>query len=226
MRVTKRDMTITVTVPSDSDNAFLPGAYDLTQALRAYMAGDDGHDEHVGVEVVEYGDTRQEGSNANVGELLTLWGWLYGEHLKAEAGLPSEWNQSAWLVNRPSNPVAAQARESVENLNGEDNPTLVLPMTCGTVACAAGHVVLEHGWKPVVQQWHVADGDHESWSFDNVARKGPDGVIRETSVREAAMDILGLDGRQADALFDGYNSIGTMRRLISEYTGINLPEVD
>lgn len=51
--------------------------------------------------------------------LLTLKGWLYGEYLKQQAGLPSEWDQSTWG----------------------------LQTSCGTSCCAAGKVVLDAGGK-------------------------------------------------------------------------------
>jgi hypothetical protein len=51
--------------------------------------------------------------------LLRLLGWLYGENMKKELGLPSEWDQENWL-----------------NVGH-----------CGTAACVAGKTVLDDGWE-------------------------------------------------------------------------------
>lgn len=55
--------------------------------------------------------------NERNGKLLGLKGWLYGEYLKKDAGLASEWDQAMW------------GRET----------------TCGTTCCIAGKIVLDAG---------------------------------------------------------------------------------
>ncbi len=55
-----------------------------------------------------------------VEKLLALKEWARGEQDKADAGLPSEWNQENWFTRN----------------------------SCGTACCLAGRQALLEGWKP------------------------------------------------------------------------------
>lgn len=96
----------------------------LSELAGDYVGGDYSIDR--AAEVVREGPDFTE-RNA---KLLTLKGWLYGEHLKQLAGLPSEWNQGVWANVQP----------------------------CGTSCCIAGKTVIEAGGKLVTADGIAAVG--------------------------------------------------------------------
>lgn len=110
-------------------------------------------------------------------KLLELKGWLYGEHLKKEAGLPSEWDQGTWGA------VTA----------------------CGTSACIAGKTVLEAGGRFCDAEGDFPTIDLRPGgrrAFDWV--KTPDGRVE--SIRNEASTILGLTPNEESVLFAGHNT--------------------
>lgn len=79
-------------------------------------------EEHYELEIISASEAKKTSTltQAQKAKLLELKGWVYGEHLKQQAGLPSEWNQSNWLTGT----------------------------ACGTACCVAGKVALDAGAVP------------------------------------------------------------------------------
>lgn len=68
--------------------------------------------------------------------LIGLAVWAAGEQAKADLGLPSEWDQGLWLVNRTG--------------------------SCGTACCIAGKVAIEDGGVPVWNSGSPSAGEPSS----------------------------------------------------------------
>lgn len=119
MSAKRQTQTVTLTLSTDVNDDYPEYASPL-EALREELEGLDYVDEaNFTIEVVDAGEVVTTGSHTDAqrARLLELKGWLYGEHLKKQAGLPSEWDQAMW---------------------GRDT-------ACGTTCCIAGKVVLEAG---------------------------------------------------------------------------------
>lgn len=130
--------------------------------------------------------------------LIALAQWAAAEHAKKELGLPSEWDQSQWL------------RKGV-HVPGDG-------WTCGTSACLAGKTVLDAGWLPAFGEFY---GDGESTGM--IVRVDEDGEeITRSHAEEEAQKILGLNSRQAGALFSGDNDLARVLEVISNL--LNNPE--
>lgn len=124
--------------------------------------------------------------------------WAYGEHLRAEAGLFSEWHQGAWMFHS----------DELARRNGTYEEYLVAQRagaTCGTACCIAGKVALDSGYRSVHGDGGdaVIHGETEDWS----------------GASEVAAELLGLHDWQADLLFSGGNRITDLYAIAEVLTG-------
>lgn len=86
---------------------------------------------------------------------------------------------------------------------------------CGTVACVAGWTVVLAGGT-LLPTGRVAIGIPDR----PLLRYEPEAVSLDTDeVASVAMTLLGLDSQRALALFDEYNSVADLRRLVEHYFG-------
>jgi len=104
--------------------------------------------------------------DVNVPLLRKTLEWAYEQHLKAERGEPSEWNQSNWI----------------------------LTTECGTVCCIAGKITIDAGWTPVwgfVGGGEVVrrDGISDDVS-DDVSSYASDVATRELGLTEGQAQLL------------------------------------
>jgi hypothetical protein len=87
-------------------------------------------------------------TRVNVARLLDLGRWLTREERARRLGLPSHWNQSVWVVTGIDD-IDADAELPIEvvGVPGGEQPVFV-NWSCGTAACAAGHISIEDGGSP------------------------------------------------------------------------------
>ncbi len=116
-----------------------------------------------------------------------LLAWAEAEHAKKLAGLPSEWDQGHWAIQRPDGtPIAA---------------------SCATACCIAGKTVAALGGRFLLDD--VYDRGYQTATEAEL----PSGDV--VDVEDFARLHLGLDYEQAEALFDGDNTIHDVRRIIT-----------
>lgn len=169
---------------------------------------------------------RQQAGGPNVNRLIDLARWLTEQERRRRLGEPSEWNQGFW--------VRTDGGDNVRVIDGGDG-LFIEGWSCGTAACAAGHIALEDGGMPAF--WWGGDyhdrpplpGD-DGWSplqssLDAVSETISDttmcfGGLSE-SIEGYAQRVLGLSGVEAGRLFHGDNDWSTMMYLISLFTGID-----
>jgi hypothetical protein len=163
--------------------------------------------------------TRTE-TRINTAKLVDLYVWALKQHRRKEAGLPSEWNQSAWLTRRAESPLTVMGG-------------------CGTACCFAGKTVLDAGYVPVYYDgdyhlgWNGAEDGDDTEYVINVEKfllgeEDMDTEDAKRSTEDVAREILGLNYDEAWALFTGDNNIEDARRVISvlfEKAGEPLPEI-
>lgn len=121
------------------------------------------------------------GREPNIPELRKTVEWV-----EAQAQLPHterEWNQQHWISH-----LDTASREMFK----------VPSWHCGTVACFAGHVGMEHGAKSEFVS--LADGSR-------------------VHIRDYASYILGLSEWQARELYKGNNTASDIRRICEEIAG-------
>lgn len=115
-----------------------------------------------------------------------LLAWAEEEHAKKLAGQPSEWDQGHWAIHRPDGtPIAA---------------------SCATACCIAGKTVAALGGRFLLEE------DYGLGYQIATDAELPTG--ERVDVEDYARVQLGLDYEQADALFDGDNTITDVRRII------------
>jgi hypothetical protein len=170
-------------------------------------------------------------TTVNTPRLIELARWLTEQERKRRQGLDSEWNQSVWVRT-----AREDGDRNIQVIEGEQS-VLVQGWSCGTAACAAGHISLEDGgmpaffWNGDVQPVPPPLSQH-SWYgdiWDAVADTLSDSQMLFGGEAEAidahARRALGLDSDQAGRLFEGENTWGTMVYLISQFTGIPRDEL-
>lgn len=109
------------------------------------------------------------------------------------------------LLRKTLEHITAHPEEHQQGVWGER----FLDTACGTAFCLAGHAVQFAG--------------HEiEWDGDAVA----DCVVGGAAIEFVAQRELGLEARQADVLFNAFNTQQDLWRLASEYThgAIEVPE--
>lgn len=154
--------------------------------------------------------------------LVDLAKWLTGQEKKRRLGLPSEWNQNTWVDARPT---TGKLRELVE-VEGVNPAALPLGWSCGTAACAAGHIALQDGGMPA---FHFDGGfrpmppstDETSfpWEFLSDAVMYFDG--RREAIDDYAARVLAIDDTEVGrSLFEAGNDWSTMIELISDILGV------
>lgn len=162
----------------------------------------------------------------NEEELLDLARWLTNEERKSRLGKPSEWNQGAWVTT-----------DEGDNVVVEDE---LVFWSCGTPACAAGHVCLLDGGKPAFRS--LLAGYHPVPGSRGVAESLSDSVMffggRPEPIDEHATRTLGLNADQAAQLFEGSNDWSSMMyriaailrmprdELVTRVGGDDLPPVE
>lgn len=107
---------------------------------------------------------------------------------------PKTWNQGAWFqqVDTETGEEKYLVRiEKVEELN-----------SCGTSFCLAGHVALHEGFPAPPLQ------NTQEWE------RKVDGELYPESVDRFAAKRLGIDSRQAEALFSGSNTLVDLKRMV------------
>lgn len=155
-------------------------------------------------------------SGINFGMLEMLEMWAEREWEKKQAGLPSEWDQGMWFV------VRGEAATGT---------------ACGTTACLAGKaisitpgVAWYRSGTAVTDFRNVAIGTafddallptsivpediKREYAHNKVTQDGKEYYKLDAS--EAGAAVLGLNSREADALFAGANSIHTVKKVIAE----------
>ena len=133
-------------------------------------------------------------SDVNVPLLQKTLDWAYGEWQKKLRGEVSEWHQGDWTVATAE--VYWDNEELVEK-------ALSAGTACGTSCCIAGKVALDAGWKPasgVGGATVLRDGE-----FD--------------TVRDVAIELLGVSEDDATRLFYGQNTIYDLYLVAEEITG-------
>ena len=131
-----------------------------------------------------------------------LLAWAEAEQLKKDKGQPSEWDQGHWAINVPAYNAYWGVRKAVPAVN------------CGTACCLAGKTVAFMGGKFLIE----ADSDGTA-----VEAEMPDGTT--VFVEGFAEQVLGLTTAQADALFDGDNTIENVRFVIEQIKdGVEYPD--
>lgn len=123
------------------------------------------------------------GSQAWRNALIDMAEWAGAQNARMELGLPSEWNQAAWVSEAEGVGVAGH---------------------CGTAACLAGYHVLSRGWKP----YRYDDGDLSNMSVSHplVEAAEPDQEAYR-DVEDLATRLLDLTLEEADRLFHGDNNL-------------------
>lgn len=126
--------------------------------------------------------------------LIRLAHWVSAEEEKRQQGLPSEWDQSMWLVRKRS-------------------------ATCGTACCLAGKVAMEDGAKPIPRDPDTTEREWSDVEDGNVASRFrlPDGTVNW--VDGYAQRVLGLNDHQADRLFAGSNDLNDVLDVIEDIIG-------
>jgi hypothetical protein len=174
----KKQQTMTLTVTTKGDRS--PWVI-VRRLLR---------DAGINVQVNKAGDV-EEIPGPNRQRLIDLAVWVAGEHAKKELGLPSEWDQGAWLKRQ-------------DGVND-----------CGTTCCVAGKVALDDGAKPVPDygisgEWaDLREGEDSSL----VILPGSDESV---NVRDYAQKALGLTDAQASLLFEGNNDLDDVLNVIRD----------
>lgn len=149
-------------------------------------------------------------SPINKKKLLDLVVWVAGEKAKQDLGLPSEWNQRAWLKVTPG-------------LDAGPQITATSGTQCGTACCIAGKVALDSGAFPAAYRNNgigglvAADDPNvrlcENTSLDFVIpAEGGDAV----GVSDQARAVLGLTQDQAGPLFAGENTYDDVVRIVGD----------
>ncbi len=114
-----------------------------------------------------------------------LLAWAEEEHAKKLAGLPSEWDQGHWAIQRPDGtPIAA---------------------SCATACCIAGKTVAALGGRFLLEE----TGGSYLIATDAELPTG-----KRVNVKDYAAERLGLPRVQAERLFDADNTIHDVRRII------------
>lgn len=164
----------------------------------------------------------------NTNRLIELARWLTEQERKRRQGLPSEWNQDVWI--RTEHPDTGDRNVQIVH---EEDAVLVQGWSCGTAACAAGHISLEDGgapaffWGGEVQPVPPPLNQH-AW-YDDIWEAIGDTISESQMlfgdqvepIDEHARRALGLDADQANRLFDGSNDWDQMMYLIAAFTGID-----
>jgi hypothetical protein len=165
---------------------------------------------------------------ANVERLEQLAVWLTGEERARRLGLPSHWDQSVWVQTRTDDGLTIEAVQVGDKI-------VVEGWSCGTAACAAGHIALEDGGQPAFyyatpgdgHQHHPVpprDGHDDPWyrvvgTLSDAYMWFGDGL---ELIEDHATRVLDLDSSRAGELFDGRNDY---RRMVTAICDI-LDEVD
>lgn len=166
-------------------------------------------------------DQSPDVSDINFALLDMLELWAEREWAKKEAGLPSEWDQSKWLT------VAGAERTGT---------------ACGTAACLAGKAILttpgvtfteweNSAYQPIVDFSAYSQGR----TFDNVLVPAAmvsnpakytldEGYKQEVNGQQyyemyaskAGQILLGLNAREADKLFDGFNDLARVKAIMAD----------
>jgi hypothetical protein len=143
--------------------------------------------------------------SVNVELLRDTAQWAYVEWQKDQAGEISHWWQRDWMI------ALTELAEYGRILQQPDVIELAVHEgeSCGTACCIAGRIALTAGWAP----------DPNCYGF---AVK--DGQFRNIS--ELARELLGLEGDQAQALFEADNNITDVFVLAHRFTdgAITIPE--
>lgn len=162
----------------------------------------------------------------NIPRLLDLARWLTKEERARRLGEPSHWDQGVW-VQTDTDDINELPIDVVGKPGGEQ--PVIVRWSCGTAACAAGHISLEDGGAPAF----IYNGEtFPVPPLDAVEVDDPWGLLdflsasqmyfgdRLESIEEHAQRALGLTTYQAGLLFHGDNAWITMIYHISQFTGI------
>jgi hypothetical protein len=164
-------------------------------------------------------------TRVNVARLLDLGRWLTREERARRLGLPSHWNQSVWVVTGIDD-IDADAELPIEvvGVPGGEQPVFV-NWSCGTAACAAGHISIEDGGSPAFtyagETSPVPPPTNEPWDWlDALSSHSMYFGGRLETIEEHAREVLGLSAHEANQLFEGNNTWDSMVYVISDLTGI------
>lgn len=153
----------------------------------------------------------------NLPALQTLVSWAEGdEALAAKFGT---WDQGHWAKALLGEGWGNEVNESTvfeETRNG----------VCQSAYCMAGQTVVQAGYRLIYQTYGEHEDGKDVYSTTDCVKqeylgRGPDGRprFRDTgqvqSISSAAREVLGLDWREADYLFDGDNGIPDLKALIN-----------
>lgn len=164
-------------------------------------------------------------TTVNIPRLLDLGRWLTHEERERRLGRPSHWNQGVWVQTEID---GDDAPIEVAGKPGHEEQPLFANWSCGTAACAAGHISLQDGGRPAfrymgdigpvpfVSEW--ADDIHD-W-VDQLSSSEMFFGGQLESIDDHARRVLGLDEDQAARLFDGDNDWDAMVYHISQFTFI------
>jgi hypothetical protein len=91
---------------------------------------------------------------------------------------------------------------------------------CGTACCFAGTALVRAGWRPLFNPWDTGTRNGEPGT---VASRFADSAAPYSRARSrpalvAAKELLNLSERDADKLFDGYNSVHDLRWMVERLT--------
>lgn len=159
----------------------------------------------------------------NVSRLIELGRWLTKEERERRLGRPSHWNQSVWVDTEADDdtlPIDVAGKP-----NGQQ-PVMVA-WSCGTAACAAGHIAIEDGGQPAfiydgehspVPPFHLVEDAYDYLDYLSSSRMYFRGRLE--TIEEHGRRALGLTEGDATRLFDGNNQWEDMVYLIGLFTGI------
>ena len=85
--------------------------------------------------------------------------------------------------------------------------------SCGTTGCVAGHTAMLVGDSPLVWHDYILEGKLVDW--ERVVPVDGENKGEATWASERAAELLGLDGSDADILFEASNSIADVRKYIT-----------
>lgn len=153
-------------------------------------------------------------SGINFGMLEMLEIWAEREWIKKESGLPSEWDQGLWLSVR-GEAVTGTACGTAACLAGK-----AISITPGVSWYKGGAVINEFSSLPVGSTFNdallpaaiVPSDIQQDYRWNKVEQDGKEYFSLDASIAGAI--VLGLNPREANALFAGENTINDVKRII------------